>query len=266
MKFSKFLFLLTLPVYFFSCKSIQRLPYYLDNVTDSTQFSEVKIPELKIQKDDQLSIQIFSISTDPKVDQIYNQPSGGAGVGASSGGAAQTTTQGYFVDLDGNILHHRLGLIQAEGLTKQELAVEIKKRLTEPVELLKDPTVIIHFMNFKVTMLGQIGKPGVLIVPGEKLTIIDAIGLAGGITDYGTKDYVRIIRESNGKRETGVIDLSSKDVFDSPYFYLAQNDLLIVGETKQKITDTEQQRITQQIAFAFTLVTVVATLANIFIK
>ncbi len=264
MKFLRLLFLLALPFYFFSCKSIQRLPYYLDDVTDSTKFNDVKIPELKIQKNDQLSIQIFSTSTKPETDALYNQPTTGAG--GSSGGGAQAATQGYFVDLNGNIQHHRLGLIHAEGLTKYQLADEIKKRLMVPVELLKDPTVIINFLNFKVTLLGQVGSPGVLTVPGEKLTIIDAIGLAGGITDYGTKDYVRVVRESNGKRETGVVSLSSKDVFDSPYYYLAQNDLLFVGETKQKINDSEQQRITQKVAFAFTIVTVVATLANIFIK
>lgn len=261
MKFTRILFLLSFPLYFFSCKSIQRLPYYLDNVTDSTKFNEFKIPELKIQKNDQLSIQIFSLSTRPESDALYNQPT------MNSGGASgQQMPMGYFVDLNGNIQHHRLGQIHAEGLTKYELAAEIKKRLTEPVELLTEPTVIIHLLNFRITLLGQVGSPGVLTVPGEKLSIIDAIGLAGGITDYGKKNYIRIIREANGKRETAVLDLSSKDVFDSPYYYLAQNDLLIVGETNQKITDTEQQRITQKIAFAFTIVTVVATLANIFIR
>ena len=77
---------------------------------------------------------------------------------------------------------------------------------------------------------------------------------------------MRILREINGKRETGVIDLSSKDLFDSPYYYLAQNDVLIVDETKQKLKDAEQAKITQRITFAFTIVTVAATLANIFIK
>ena len=90
--------------------------------------------------------------------------------------------------------------------------------------------------------------------------------MAGGITDFGKKDNVRILREINGKRETGVIDLSSKDLFDSPYYYLAQNDVLIVDETKQKLKDAEQAKITQRITFAFTIVTVAATLANIFIK
>jgi len=258
MKFTRILFLLAFPLYFISCKPVQQLPNYLDKVNDTTVKSEVKIPELRIQKNDQLSIQIFSLSTKPELsDAIYNQPTGGAG---------QTGNAGYYVDLNGNIEHHRLGVIHAEGLTKQELAVEVKRRLTEPVELLSNPTVIVRFLNFKVTVLGQVSAQGLLTVPGEKLTVIEAIGLAGGITDFGKKDNVRILREINGKRETGVIDLSSKDIFDSPYYYLAQNDVLIVDETKQKLKDTEQARITQKIAFAFTIVTVAATLANIFIK
>ncbi len=258
MKFTRILFLLVLPLYFISCKPVQKLPYYLDNVSDSTIKGEVNIPELKIQKNDQLSIQIFSLSTKPEIsDAIYNQPSSGTG---------QTGATGYFVDLNGNIEHHRLGVIHAEGLTKQELAAEVKKRLTQPVELLSDPTVIVRFLNFKVTVLGQVGTQGLLTVPGEKLTVIEAIGLAGGITDFGKKDQVKILREANGKRETGVIDLSSKELFESPYYYLMQNDILIVGETNQKLKDVEQARVIQKISFAFTIITVAATLANIFIK
>ena len=256
MKFTRILFLLAFPLYFISCKPVQQLPNYLDKVNDSTSKGEVKIPELKIQKNDQLSIQVFSISNSPEQSDVpYNQPT----IGGQS-------APGYFVDLNGNIEHHRLGVIHAEGLTKQELAAEVKKRLAEPVELLRDPTVIVRFLNFKVTVLGQVSSQGILTVPGEKLTVIEAIGLAGGITDFGKKDNVRILREINGKRETGVIDLSSKDLFDSPYYYLAQNDVLIVDETKQKLKDAEQAKITQRITFAFTIVTVAATLANIFIK
>lgn len=236
------------------------MPFYLQNVTDSAGRGDVKIPELRIQKNDQLSIQIFSLSTKPEIsDAIYNQPSVGAGGQGDGGG-------GYFVDLNGNIEHHRLGVIHAEGLTKQQLAAEIKKRLTEPVELLKDPTVIIRFLNFTITVLGQVGHEGPIKVPGERVTILEAVGLAGGITDYGKKSNLRIVRETDGKREIGLIDLSSKNIFESPYYHLVQNDVIIVEPTTQKLKDADQARIASKISFAFTLVTVAATLANIFIK
>ena len=263
MKFTRILLLFALPVYLFSCRTQQKLPQYLENVSDSAAKGDVIIPELRIQKNDQLSIQISSLSTVPeKSDIIYNQPQ----TGAASGGSQNLALMGYQVDLNGNIEHHRLGVFHAEGLTRQELATEIKKRLTEPVELLKDPTVIIRFLNTRVTILGEVVRTGSIAIPGERLNILEAIGLAGGISDFGKKDNVRVYREVNGKREMGTINLTDKDIFESPYFNLLQNDIVIVEPTKQKRNDQEQARIIQKISFAFTLVTVAATLANIFIK
>ena len=262
MKFTRIFLLLALPIYFFSCRTQQKLPHYLENVSDSTAKGEVKIPELRFQKNDLISIQISSLSTVPEQsDVIYNQP-----MSNSSGGGQNLALMGYQVDLDGNIEHHRLGIIHAEGLTRHELAAEIKKRLVEPVELLKDPTVIIRYLNTRVTILGEVGKEGPVSIPGERLTILEALGLAGGITDFGKKDNVKVLREINGKRETGTINLANKEIFESPFYNLMQNDVVIVEPTKQKNNDAEQARIVQKISFALTLVTVAATLANIFIK
>jgi polysaccharide export outer membrane protein len=245
-------------MYFISCKPQQKMVNYLQDVNDSTGKGAVVTPELKIQKNDLLSISIYSLSTKPdQSDVIYNQPMTGGG---------GTTAAGYLVDHNGNIIHHRLGVIHAEGLTKNELANEIKKRLTVPVELLKDPTVVIRIENFKVTLLGQVQRQGPIPVTGEKITILEAIGLAGGIDDFGKKTNVKIVREQNGQRETGYIDLSSKDIFSSPYFNLLQNDVIVVDATNQKMKDTEQARTMQKISFAFTLVTVAATIASIFIR
>ncbi|MBK9568456.1 MAG: polysaccharide biosynthesis/export family protein [Chitinophagaceae bacterium] len=256
MKFTRILLLFTLPLYFFSCRTQQKMPYYLEQVNDSTGKGDVKIPELRIQKNDLISIQINSIATDPKIDGIYNLQ--------IVGGSAQSG--GYLVDGKGNIEHFRLGTFHAEGMTKTELAGEIKRRLTQPVELLRDPTVIIRFLNFKITMLGEIGQQGVITVPGESITILEAVGLAGGVSEYGKKTNLKIMREIDGKRETGYIDLSSKDLFESPYYHLMQNDVVVVEQTKQKVKESEQAKTIQKISFAFTLVTVAATMANIFIK
>lgn len=254
MKFTRILLILALPIYLFSCRTQQKIPYYLEQVTDSTGKGEVKASSLRIQKNDLLSIQISSLSTKQEADLIYNQVTTGSSV------------VGYLVDANGNIEHHRLGTIKAEGLTKQELVEEIKKRLTQPVELLANPTVVIRFLNFSVNMLGEVNKQGILTVPGESLNILQAIGLSGGVTDYGKRNAVKIVRETNGKRETGIVDLSSKDIFESPYYNLVQNDLIIVEPTKRKFNDAEQARTIQKVTFAFSVVTIVATLANIFIK
>lgn len=257
MKFNRILFLLVFPLYFFSCKPAQKIPQYLEGVTDSTGKGLVKVADWRIQKNDLLSIQIVSLSLQPEKSDIpYNQPAN-----AAAGGQA-----GYLVDNDGNIIHHRLGVIHAEGLTKNELAAEIKKRLTTPVELLSDPTVIIRLTNFKVTILGQVGREGPIAAPGERLTILEAVGLAGGITEFGKKNNIKIIREANGQRETGLIDLTSKDIFDSPFYHLMQNDVLIVEASTRKQKDEEQAKTMQKISFAFSLVTIAATLTNIFIR
>jgi polysaccharide export outer membrane protein len=248
-----------MPAYFFSCKPQQKIPFYLDKLSDTAGKREIKIPEMRIRKGDQLSIQIVSTSTKPETDALFNQP-------ISSNSAQSGIAPGYLVDEDGNILHHRLGLIHAEGLTKRELANEVRKRLIEPVELLKDPSVVVRLLNFKITVLGEVGKEGVIDVPTEKVNIFQAIGLAGGIPDYGKRDEVKIVREINGQQEVGYLDLTSKDIFDSPYYYLMQNDMLIVGSTKRKLRDEEQVRTFQKISYAFTLVTVAATIANIFIR
>lgn len=252
--FPRILLLLALPLYLFSCRTQQKIPYYLENVNDSTGKGDVRTSSLRIQKNDLLSIQISSLSTKPEADAIFNQI-------ATTGSSA-----GYLVDANGNIDHHRLGTIHAEGLTKQELSAEIKKRLTQPVELLTDPTVVIRFLNFSVNMLGEVARQGILTVPGESLTILQAIGLAGGVSDFGKKNSIKIVRETNGKRETGIIDLSSKDIFESPYYNLVQNDLIIVEPTKQKVSDAEQARTFQKVSFAFGVITIIATLANIFIR
>lgn len=257
MKFTRFLLLLALPLYFISCKPLQKIPNYLENVNDSTGKGVVKVVELKIQKNDLLSIQIFSLSTSPdRSDVLYNQPTLGAAGGAP----------GYLVDNNGNIEHHRLGVIHAEGLTKQQLADEVKKRLKEPVEVLTDPTVLVRFMNLKVTVLGMVGQEGPISVPGEKLNIFEAVGLAGGINDFGKKNTVKVVRETDGQREVGFLDLTSQKVFESPYYNLVQNDLVIVEATSQKQSEQQQTKIMQKITFAFTIVTAVAALSNIFIR
>jgi len=254
MKFCKIFLLLIISVYLFSCGTQHKVPNYLENAVDTSSKSQVKYPQLIIQKNDQLSIQIYSLSTQPeKSDALYNLPS-------STGSALG----GYLVDANGNIELPRLGSFHVEGLTKQELATQIKKRLTEPVELLKDPTVIIRFSGFRITVMGEVGQAGPITVPGEKLTILEAVGLAGGITDYGKKESVRIIRESNGTREIGIIDLSSKDLFNSPYYNIVQNDIIIVDPTKQRAKQADAAIVTQKITFALSLITTAAFIYNIF--
>lgn len=251
------LFLMVLSIYLISCGTQKKAPFYLENVKDTIPKDAVKAPELRIQKNDLLSIQVYSISTKPEIsDALYNLPCNTAG--------AQNEACGLLVDASGDIEYPRLGVIHAEGMTKQELASEIKKRLTQPVELLRNPSVIIRFLNYKVTVLGQVLHEGEVKVLSERITILEALGLAGGITDYGKKDAVKVLREINGKREVGYVDLSSDSLFVSPYYNLMQNDVVTVEPTKQKRKQVDQAIVAQRITFALGLITSAAFIYNVF--
>jgi polysaccharide export outer membrane protein len=167
------------------------------------------------------------------------------------------------VDVNGNIEYPRLGTFHAEGLTKQELAEQIKKKLTEPVELLTNPNVIIRFLNYKITVLGEVGHPGTINVPGERITILEAIGLSGDITPYGRKNFVKVIREVNNKREIGLIDLSSKELFESPYYNLMQNDVVLVEPSKQRMKSADQALVQQKVGFAISIISAISVIYSI---
>ena len=243
-------------VFFVSCSSQRKMPYYyLENVTDTSDKNVVKTFEPVIQKNDLLSIQVFSAATDPKVDALYNL------VNASNSSSNNPSLIGFLVDQNGNIEYPRIGTVHADGLTKRQLEDTIKSKLSSE---LKEPSVIIRFLNFRITVLGEVGRAGTITIPYERVTILEAIGLAGDIPFTGKKNSVRIIREANGNREVGTIDLTAKNLFESPYFYLQQNDVLIVDPTKAKVRSNEESIVLQRITFALTFITTAALLYNLF--
>jgi polysaccharide biosynthesis/export protein len=256
--------LLALPILFFSCKPMEKTGNYLEDVSSDTSGTMVTVPDLRIQKGDMLTIQIFSHSTRPEIDELYNPPIGAGASTGTTGGAGTATGGGYLVDNNGMIEHPRLGIFHAEGLTKHELAAEVKKRLLEPVELLRNPTVIVRFSNLKVTVVGEVTSPGTISVASERLTILEALGLSGDFTKFGKKHTVRVVREMDGKREIGTIDLTSVKLFESPYYNLKQNDIVFVEATKQKQKQDEQSIVAQRVTFALSLITAAAFIYNIF--
>ena len=242
-----------LGILFISCRSQKQLPYnYIENMTDTTGKDAVKNFEPVIQKNDLLSIQVYSNSTKPDVsDIIYNPPA----LNNSTTGSA-----GYLVDMEGNIRFPRIGVIRAEGLTKKQLADSISLKITD----LETPTVIIRFLNYRITVLGEVGHQGTFTIPYERVTIFEALGLAGDIPLTGKKESVRVIREINGNREIGTVNLTSKNVFDSPYYNLQQNDVVIVDVKSSKVRQVDQALVIQRVTFALSLVTSIALLYNIF--
>lgn len=266
MKFILILFLFAVSQYFISCTPQQKIPNYLQNVTDTTVSQTIQPAELRIQKNDLLSIQVYSASTKPQLsDAIYNLPSPGASTTtAESGSATPPAAGGFLVDANGNIEYPQIGVVKVEGLTKLQLADTIKHRINAKDSVLTNPSVIIRFQNLKVTVLGEVNKEGPITVPGEKVTILEAIGLAGGIKEYGMKSTVKVIREVDGKRQAGFVDLSSNSVFDSPYYNLMQNDMIVVEPSKRKAKKTDQEAIYRQAGFVVSLITAIAVVIRVF--
>jgi len=254
---------LAIALFLISCHSQKKVAYnYMVDVNDTLERGALKNFEPLVQKSDLLSIVIYSNSTKPEIsDALYNPAAvtGTSGnAGGSSGGTSSNT--GYIVDLDGNIKFPRLGIIHAEGLTKRQLADTIVSKITD----LENPTAIIRFLNYRITVLGEVGHQGTFMIPNETVTIFEALGLAGDIPVTGKKDNVRILREVNGDRQMGTVDLTSKNVFTSPYYHLQQNDVILVEVKKSKVKQADQALVFSRVAFALSLVSTLAILYSIF--
>ena len=234
-----------------SCRS-QKAVGYLQDFSDTSGKVQVKYPEPLIQKADVLSVAVFSEAIDQGItDRYYN-------VGNVGGGTANT--QGYLVDNEGNIQFPRIGKIKAEGLTKAQLSEEIRKKLTTE---LTNPSVSVRLINFRITMLGEVARPGPISLPSEKVTILEAIGLAGDVSIYGKKDDVVVLRDVDGTVEHGKVDLSSKKVFESPYYFLRQGDVVLVNPDKNKARLSDQV-FNQRLGIAFSIINTIALLYNVF--
>jgi polysaccharide biosynthesis/export protein len=238
-----------------SCKTQKAVYNYLEDFTDTTSKKSYFITEPVIQKNDRLTVQVFSASLDEKIDQLYNQQTNSIG-----GGIQNQNMYGYLVDQRGNIELPRIGQVHAEGLTKEQLAGAIKEKLKGQ---LQEPNVIIQFINFRIIVIGEVGSPGVKTVGVDNLTLLEALAMAGDITEFGKKKEVKILRESNGMRQLGIVDVTNSKMFESPYYQLQQNDVVMVEQTRYKVRQTEQQRITQQVGFTLSIITTIAFLINV---
>ena len=220
-----------------SCTSTQKVIYF-NNIKDTTITSANIGLEPVIQKNDILSITVSSLN--PQASLIFNTPNiSSANANTSSGATSQAS--GYLVNADGYIQFPILGNIKAEGLTKLQLKDTITNKLIEQ-KLLMDPIISIRYLNFRVTVLGEVAQPTVVSVPSEKINIFEAIGLAGDLTIYAKRDNVLLIREEEGKKVVRRLDLNSNTIFTSPYYYLKSNDIVYAEPNKEKIANNSQVR------------------------
>ncbi len=211
-----------------SCK-IYQPTYYFKDIRRDTVITGLVNPELeiKIKKDDVLSISISSLS--PVEDELFNKSSGG---------------KGFQVTTDGHIYLHKLGRTPVAGLTRQQLKEKLEKEL---LPYLKDPIVTVNFANHRVTVFGETASK-IIEMPEERISLLEVMAQAAGITPNSQLNHLMVIRENGNTKEFKHLNLEDPSIFTSPWFYLQPNDIVVVKPNEEKI-NTEQRRTRNQLMY-----------------
>ncbi|MFB5944281.1 polysaccharide biosynthesis/export family protein [Albibacterium profundi] len=220
----------------FSSCAEQRNLVYFDDIQQSDAYTQAitNAHEPKIQVGDIMSITVSTL--DPTSNALFNTGAviQGQNTQLSSSNAAGSTNlgkEGYLVGNDGNINFPVVGKIQLKGLTLTEAHEKMRDEISKYV---KDPIVNVRYLNFKVTVIGEVTRPTTFTVANEQINVLEALGRAGDMTPFGMRENVLVIRETDGKRQMARLNLNSSSVFQSPYFYLQQNDIVYVEPSEMK--------------------------------
>lgn len=215
----------------------------------------------KIQAGDILSVMVSSLS--PEASIMFN-PYQSMATGVQTPMPQPNTptpAMGYLIDDEGFISLPLIGKLKIENLTTQEA----RDLLTEKLEkYLQQPTVNLRILNFKITVLGEVNRPSVYTIPNEKISLPEVLSLAGDLTIFGKRSNIMVIRETNGKWDFARIDMTKRDMFSSPFYYLHSNDIIYVEPTKGRITSSDRTiQLAPIIISGLTLITlIIANLAK----
>jgi polysaccharide export outer membrane protein len=231
-----------------SCVSKGKIVYFQDNET--VQVNELILNfEPKIQAGDLLSINVSAIEAEAALTfNLYETT-----------GTANAKPLNYLVDSDGEINFPVVGPIKVAGLTTKQVTQNLTNTLGD---YLVNPIVNIRLINFKVTVMGEVKSPGTYTISNERITIVEALGLAGDLGIQGKRNTVLLIREREGKRSFITMDLTNKKLFNSPYYYLAQNDVIYVEPNKTKINSSVGSNTSVIISSVSILITLLAILTR----
>ncbi|WP_207534031.1 polysaccharide biosynthesis/export family protein [Desertivirga arenae] len=199
----------------YSCSSYKKVPYFQDLNTEEKTISGAAYVQPVINKNDILEIKVTAANQ-----EALNTHSLSAEKGAESR---------FIVDHSGQVKVPLIGLVKVEGMTTNEAENVLEKSFSKVV---KEPLVNVRLADFKISVLGDVEKPGVYSIPSERVSILEALGLAGDLRLTAERDNVLLIREKNGEKTFSKIDLTSKKVFNSPDFYLQKNDVIYVKPGK----------------------------------
>ncbi|WP_260607519.1 polysaccharide biosynthesis/export family protein [Chitinophaga polysaccharea] len=213
---------------------------YFNDVRDTVLLPSDSSLDPRIQKNDILQINVSSLNPEDVIIYNVSNMTSASGAGGANAGAG-AMLGGFLVDEQGYIQYPILGAVKVTGLTKKALTVYLHDQLVER-KLLVDPVVSIRFLNYRVTILGEVNKPTVVNVTNEKISVLEALGMAGDITVFGKRNNILLIREIDGQRIIRRIDLNDKRVLNSPYYFLQPNDILYVEPNKSKVATADRSR------------------------
>ena len=243
-----------------SCATYKNVPYFQD-VADTAkpmQLQTVPFKDPVIQPDDLMTITIQTLDT--QATELFAMGNAlSSAVGASTAGmVGNQVTKGYLVDKAGDVDVPIIGKVHLQGLTTSYARDTIKARVTA---LYKNPSVDVRFANFKITVMGEVERPAAYTIPNERITVLDALGMAGDMTIFGRRENVLLIRDSANSKQLVRLNLNSKNIISSPYFYLKQNDMIYVEPNKSKAAslDAVRNRNITLIASALSVLIVIAT-------
>jgi polysaccharide export outer membrane protein len=226
----KYLFVIVLLVFFTlgSCVNRKNIVYFQGKDSISSGATNI----IKLKKEDFLAITIFGI--DESSMKLFNVPQSTSTINRGYNNGIPATF-GYLIDLNGEIQFPIIGNVKLEGLNKSE-AIELLK--TKLKDYLQNPVINLQIQNFKVTVLGEVKNPGSFNIPNEKISLIEAIGLAGDLTINAVRKNIKVIREENNIKKEYIVDFTSKDFINSPVFYLQQNDIVYIEPNQAKINSS----------------------------
>ena len=263
MKIKRLLFLFSLPLLLAACTSYKNVPYLQNPEAVNDLEGTLPLYDAKIMPKDLLSITINT--TDPQASAPFNltvqTPLNAALTNINT--TTQPSLQQYLVNNKGEIDFPVLGRLKVGGLTKNQAEDLIREKLTPYLK--EAPIVTVRMANYKISVLGEVARPGTFNVSNEKVNVLEALAMAGDMTVYGVRTNVKLIREdADGKREIKELDLTKSDLVLSPYFYLRQNDILYVTPNKTKAKNSDIGNTTTTVISATSiLVSIASLLVNI---
>ncbi|MBP5583712.1 MAG: polysaccharide biosynthesis/export family protein [Bacteroidales bacterium] len=208
-----------------SCSSTKKIPYFQDAKQADIE-KQIPVRPIRLQPEDKISILVNS--RDPQLTNLFNLPYVTRQLGQTTGGSYSQGVSGYSIDTCGEIDFPVLGKLKVGGMTRSEIAAFIKDTLMAG-NYVNDPIVTVEFMNLQVSMLGEVARPGRYNITQDKITILDALCMAGDMSIFGKRDNVMVLRNENGVQKTYTLNLCSvDDVLSSPVYYLQQNDVVYV--------------------------------------